>query len=159
MKRIEAIEKIMSTVTDEIVISSTGMISRELYQVKDRDKNFYMLGSMGNSLGIGLGIAMNSNYNVIVISGDGDTLMSLGTLVLHKKLNLKNLKHYILDNNCLSSTGGQQTCSDAINFLKITQNTEVIKVSGEKGDAPRIPLSPQQIKTRFKSAVSINSSQ
>lgn len=154
MKRIDAIKKVMEKVKDEIVISTTGMISRELYAVKDRPRNFYMLGSMGNALAIGLGIAINSKYKVIVISGDGAVLMSLGTLVLHKKLNPKNLKHYILDNNCHSSTGGQPTCSDSIDFSRLAPNTEVIKVSKEKGDAPRIPLSPKQIKRRFKDAIS-----
>jgi len=88
----------MRNVRKEIIISTTGMISRELCAVKDRPENFYMMGSMGNALGIGLGIAINSKHKVIVISGDGAALMSLGTMVLHKKLNPANLKHYILDN-------------------------------------------------------------
>ena len=150
MKRIDAIRKIMKNVKDELVISSTGMVSRELYAVKDRPGNFYMQGSMGNALAIGLGIAINSKHKVIVISGDAEALMSLGTLVLHKKLNPRNLKHYILDNGCHSSTGAQPTCSDAIDFSKLAPNTVVIKVSKEKGDAPRISLSPKQIARRFK---------
>lgn len=153
MQRIESIKKIMEGVTDEVVISSTGMISRELYAVRDRPRNFYMQGSMGCTLAMGLGIAINSKHKVIVISGDGAVLMSLGTLALHKKLNPKNLKHYILDNNCHATTGGQMTCSDAINFSKLAPNTKVIKVSKEKGDAPRIPLSPRQIMKRFKNAI------
>ncbi len=157
MRRIEAIKKIMDKVTDEIVISSTGMISREVYLVKDRARNFYMLGSMGSALAIGLGVALNSEYKVIVISGDAAVLMSLGTVILHKKLNPPNLKHYILDNNCHSSTGGQSTCSDVIDFSKLAPNTVVIKVSKEKGTAPRIPLSPKQIKRRFMNAVRLNS--
>ncbi len=156
MKRIDAIKKIMKDVKDEIVISSTGMISRELYAVKDRPRNFYIQGSMGSALGIGLGIAINSKHKVIVISGDGAVLMSLGTLALHKRLNPKNLKHYILDNSCHSSTGGQPTCSNVIDFSKIAPNTKVIKVSKEKGDAPRIPLLPKQIMMRFKNAISSN---
>jgi len=158
MKRIEAIRKIVKNIKDEIIVSSTGMISRELYAVKDRPRNFYMQGSMGCTLGVGLGIAINSKHKVIVISGDASALMSLGTLALHKKLNPKNLKHYILDNACHSSTGGQSTCSDVVNFSKIAPNTIVIKVSKEKGDAPRIPLSPKQIKRRFKNAISSNRS-
>jgi thiamine pyrophosphate-dependent acetolactate synthase large subunit-like protein len=157
MKRIDVIKKIMKNVKDEIVISSTGMISRELYATKDRPRNFYMEGSMGCALGIGLGIAINSKHKVIVISGDGAALMSLGTFVLHKKLNPKNLKHYILDNNCHSSTGGQPTCSDAIDFT-LFPNTEVIRISKEKGDAPRIALSPKRLKRRFKNAISANRS-
>ncbi|MCK5019452.1 MAG: hypothetical protein KAS32_20505 [Candidatus Peribacteraceae bacterium] len=154
MKRIDAIRKIMKKVKDEIVISSTGMISRELCAVKDRPENFYMMGSMGSALGIGLGIAINSKHKVIVISGDASVLMSLGTLVLHKKLKPKNLRHYILDNGASSSTGGQPTCSDAVDFSKIAPKTKVVKVTNEKGNAPRIPLPPKEITRRFKNAVS-----
>lgn len=153
MKRIDAIREIMDGVTDELVIASTGMICRELYAVNDRPRNFYMQGSMGAALGIGLGIAINSKHKVIVISGDAAALMSLGTMALHKKLNPENLKHYILDNNCSSSTGGQPTCSDAVDFSEIAPNTVVMKVGKGKGDAPRIPFSPKQIMTRFKDAV------
>lgn len=149
MRRIDAIKKIMEGVTDEAVISSTGMISRELYAVKDRPRNFYMEGSMGCALAIGLGIAVNSRHKVIVISGDASALMSLGTMALHRKLNPENVKHYILDNNCHASTGGQKTCSDAVDFENLAPNTTVIKVSPEKGDAPRIPVSPRKIKERF----------
>lgn len=158
MKCIDAIKKIMKNAKDEIIISSTGMISREVYAVKDRPRNFYMQGSMGCALAIGLGIAINSKHKVIVISGDASALMSLGTLALHKKLNPRNLKHYILDNRCHSSTGGQSTCSDVIDFSKIAPNTEVITLNKEKGDASRISLSPKQIKRRFKDAISSNHS-
>jgi len=46
MRRFEAIQKIMETVTDEIVVCNLGHPSRELFVIKDRKKNFYMLGSM-----------------------------------------------------------------------------------------------------------------
>lgn len=154
MKRIDAIIRIMKNVKDEIVISSAGMISRELYLVKDRPRNFYIQGSMGCALAVGLGIAINSRHKVIVISGDAEALMSLGTLALHKKLNPENLKHYILDNGCHSTTGGQPTCSKVVNFSRLAPNTVVFKIAKEKGDAPRIALSPKQIMRRFKNAIS-----
>jgi thiamine pyrophosphate-dependent acetolactate synthase large subunit-like protein len=159
MKRIEAIRKIMEQVTNEVVVSSTGMISRELFAVKDRPRNFYMQGSMGSALAIGLGVAINSRHNVIVISGDAETLMSLGTLALHRKLNPKNLKHYVLDNCCHSSTGGQPTCSNCIDFTKLAPHTKTIRVGREKGDTPRISLKPKQITKRFIHAIRTHRSQ
>ena len=53
MKRLEAIRNIMDTVTDELVVATTGMISREVFVAKDRPENFYMCGSMGCALSIG----------------------------------------------------------------------------------------------------------
>lgn len=153
MRRIEAIKKIMFSVIDECVIFSNGMISREVYQVKDRDRNFYIYGAMGSALGIGIGLAyQRPDLKVFVINGDGAALMELGTLVLSKKLKLPNLFHFILDNNAYASTGGV-TCSDAVDFESIGHNTITIKVSNETGDAPRIPLTGAQVKGRFMNAI------
>ena len=150
MKRIDAIKQTMDKISDELVITSTGKISREVFYVKDRTANFYVMGSMGATLGIGIGIALNTNRKVCVIAGDGDILMSLSTLVLMNKLNLPNLHLTILDNNCFESTGGQKTCSDAVDFTKICPNNcKVIKVDSTTSSVPRINMSHKQIMERF----------
>lgn len=153
MKRIDAIKRIMGGVTDELVIATTGKISRELFYVKDRPENFYMCGSMGNALPIALGLALHTDKKVIVLNGDGAALMSLGSMAVANHLKLKNLKHYILDNNAHDSTGGQSTCSKAIDFTALG-DVEVIEV--EKGsieDLPRINISLKEIKERFVNAI------
>lgn len=154
LTRREAIEMIAERIEEEdIIVSTTGMISRELYDYKDRPLNFYMMGSMGNSLAVGLGMALNINRHIVVISGDASALMSLGTMVLHNKLRPENLTHYILDNECHSSTGGQKTCSRAVNFEFLAPRTRVIKIYPEKGEAPRIPYEPDLIVRRFRNAI------
>lgn len=152
MKRLSAIKKIISRLNPEdIVVSSNGMISREVFHVCDRPRNFYMMGSMGSALAIGLGIAYaRPDLKVIVISGDGAVLMSLGTCALHHKLNLPNLWHYILDNNCYDTTGGQPTCSDAVNFTRLAPKTLHIKVDSGSNNIPRVPMKPKDITRRFK---------
>jgi thiamine pyrophosphate-dependent acetolactate synthase large subunit-like protein len=153
MTRKEVLAELMKEVKeDDIIIASTGMVSRDLYLVKDRPLNFYMLGSMGNALAIGLGLALNTNRRVIVINGDGSALMSLGTMVTHKKLGPKNLRHIILDNNEHSSTGGQFTASDCIDFESLAPDTFTFVVESGKGYSPRIPLTCKEIKTRFMEA-------
>lgn len=147
-----AIKNIMDGVNDEFVITSTGTISREVFNYKDRERNFYVMGSMGASLGIGLGLALNIEEEVIVIAGDGDILMSLGTLVLMNKLKLSNFRLFIIDNNSYAATGCQATCSDAVDFTKIA-DCEVIKVKPVKTDAPRVDITPQEISKRFYSAI------
>lgn len=71
MIRYDAIKEIMEHITDELVIGNIGFPSKELYKIKDRNKNFYMLGSMGLASSIGLGISLSQN-NQKVISLDGD---------------------------------------------------------------------------------------
>lgn len=152
MKRIDAIRAIMQSIKRELVISSCGMISREVYAVKDRLENFYVQGSMGATLGIGIGLALNTNRKVVVIVGDGEILTSLGTLVLMNKMKLPNLRLIILDNGCYQSTGGQKTCSDAVNFSEIC-DCEVVKVESESDKISRIPLSHEKIARRFYHAI------
>jgi len=154
MERIEAIKEIMDSIEDELVITSAGMIGREVYAVKDRPENFYVMGSMGASLGIGIGLALNTNKKVLVIAGDGEVLMSLGTLVLMNKLELPNLSLVILDNNCYQTTGRQKTCSDAVDFSKIC-DCEVIEVEAGEGKAGRIGIPHRDIVRRFRNAVSM----
>jgi len=153
MNRKEAIQKIMQTIDKkDIVIVSTGMTARAVYEVKDRALNFYMLGSMGNALAIGLGLALNTDRKVIVINGDASVLMSLGTIATQLKLKPKNLYHYILDNHEHGSTGGQPSASKEISFQGIP-NTEIFEITKGKDKSPRIPLSCKTLKERFMKAL------
>ena len=152
MQRLEAVKEIMNNVTDELVITSAGKISREVFHTRDRPENFYVQGSMGAALGIGIGVALNTKKKVIVIAGDGECLMNLDTLVLMKKLNLPNLELIILDNNEYQSTGGQKTISDAIDFRLICY-CKVIFCKDSKEEVPRIDIKHKQIKRRFMETV------
>jgi len=152
MERICAVKNIMDNVTDELVITSAGKISREVYHVRDRPENFYIQGAMGSALGVGIGVALNTKKKVIVIAGDGECLMNLDTLVMMKKLNLPNLELIILDNNKYQSTGGQKTISDAIDFRTICY-CKVVFCSESKKEVLRIDIKHKDIKRRFMRVV------
>ncbi|MEE8442930.1 MAG: thiamine pyrophosphate-dependent enzyme [Dehalococcoidia bacterium] len=119
--RYVAIEKILGHVTaDELVLSTTGMISREVFMTDDRPGNFYMLGSMGLLSSFGLGLALlNPEQRVIVLEGDGSALMSLGTLPLIATEHPANLVHIILDNEAYESTGGQPSISSEVDLAEV----------------------------------------
>ena len=121
MKRREAIEVIVQSLTaDELVVSSTGMISRELFTVKDSPRNFYMLGSMGLSSSIGLGLALClPGKTIVVIEGDGGVLMNLGSLATIGHFAPRNLTQVVLDNEVHDSTGGQPTVSDTTKLEEV----------------------------------------
>ena len=158
MTRSDIVKYILADLNeDAIVVASTGFISREVFKQADRPLNFYMCGSMGNALSIGIGLALKLKQPVLVINGDGSALMSLGSMLtaedLRKKNRLNNLVHYIIDNNCHESTGGQRTVSHLINFAHLFKNTIVYKVSKDSTVPPRITLSPSQITERFKNAL------
>jgi len=123
--RYQAIESILAHVgSGDLVISTTGMISRELFTLKDRPGNFYMIGSMGLASAMGLGLALQApNKRVFVLEGDGSAMMSLGTLPLIASEQPANLVHIILDNEAYESTGGQPSISPNFDLAQTANTT------------------------------------
>jgi phosphonopyruvate decarboxylase len=119
--RYEAIAAILAHVDEaDLVLSTTGMISREVFTNDDRPGNFYMLGSMGLLSSLGLGLALLSPQRRIwVLDGDGSALMSLGTLPLIATARPPNLRHIILDNEAYESTGGQPAISASVDLAAV----------------------------------------
>ena len=123
MTRHEALEHILTALVDrDLALFTTGMISREAFNIRDRAENFYMIGSMGLLNALGLGLALQSPARRIwVIEGDGSALMSLGTLPLIASVRAPNLTHVVLDNEAYESTGGQPTISSAVDLAAMAE--------------------------------------
>ena len=168
---------------DDLLISTTGKISRELFYCADRPANFYMQGSMGCAASIGLGLAINQQKKVIVLDGDGAVLMKMGTLATIGYYQPQKFLHIILDNQSYDTTGGQPTVSSNVSFPKIAiacgykravtavdlqefvhyiqqflhkKGPSLIHFNVEKGaekNLGRPSLTPEEIKERFMEAV------
>ena len=122
MIRKEAVKIIANHIGKNPIISANGFMSRDLFEVNDKESNFYMIGSMGLASSIGLGIALkNPKKKVFIFDGDGNILMNLGSLVTIGSLKPKNLVHVVFDNNSHESTGNQPTSSSQINLAKIAK--------------------------------------
>ena len=122
MIRKEAVEIIAKEIRKNPIVSANGFMSRDLFEVNDKESNFYMIGSMGLASSIGLGIALkNPKKRVFVFDGDGNILMNLGSLVTIGSLKPKNLVHIVFDNHSHESTGGQPTNSSQINLEKLAK--------------------------------------
>lgn len=122
----EVIQLIMDNLNhDEIIVSTTGYITRELYECresrkKDHHKSFYNVGSMGCASSIGLGIALQKpKKRVIIVDGDGAAIMQMGAFTTIGKNSPSNFVHIILDNEAHESTGGQPTNSPNVDFVKV----------------------------------------
>ena len=151
LSRKEAINQIFEEHGDEaIYVTNTGYISRAVYNEYPNNKNiFYMQGSMGMAPCIGLGIAMNTDKDIVVLSGDGALLMHLGITHTIAEQNLENLFVYVLDNGCHESVGGYACVELKGHHRGIT---EIIKISND-GKTDRVELdcetNTKQIKELF----------
>jgi len=89
--RKEAMRVIVNEIKNEIIIAANGFISRDLFNVNDKESNFYMIGSMGLASSISLGIAIkNTKKQIFVFDGDGNILMNFGSLVTIGSIRPKN---------------------------------------------------------------------
>jgi thiamine pyrophosphate-dependent acetolactate synthase large subunit-like protein len=96
-------------------ICSNGYMSRAAYGAGDDDASFYMIGSMGLASSIGLGIATaQPARRVVVLDGDGNVLMNMGTLATIAAAAPANLLHLCFDNGVHASTGAQPTISGRV---------------------------------------------
>ena len=121
----EAITTIMELLKGQLVVCANGFISREAFTIRDRTENFYMIGSMGLASSIGLGVALSKpSRKVIILDGDGNLLMNLGSLPMIGSLQPKNLLHIVLDNEVYASTGNQPTISNVIELEDIAKSAK-----------------------------------
>lgn len=128
MTREEAIETIISKMNDDsVIVSTTGMASRELFEIREKrkeshNKDFLTVGSMGHSSQIALGIALNTKgRDVYCIDGDGALIMHMGGLAIIGKQKPHNFKHILINNGAHDSVGGQETVGLNIDVLSIAK--------------------------------------
>lgn len=126
MSREEAISKVVDKLTcQDIIVSTTGMISRELYEIRNANgqshkQDFLTVGSMGHSSSIALGIALEKpNRNVFCFDGDGALLMHQGALTVNATKGLTNFKHIVFNNEAHDSVGSQPTAIYMENISKV----------------------------------------
>lgn len=126
LSREDAIQTVVDCMGEkDIVVSTTGMISRELFEYREakkqgHQKDFLTVGSMGHASQIALGIALQKKHRkVFCFDGDGATLMHMGSLAITGSLKPKNFIHIIFNNGAHDSVGGQPTVGFNVNFPEI----------------------------------------
>ncbi|MEK7269235.1 MAG: thiamine pyrophosphate-dependent enzyme [Nitrospirota bacterium] len=181
--RARAIGAVLELLTDQPVIICNGFPSREAFKLADRPTHFYMIGSMGVAPAIGLGVALSKpNKKVVVLDGDGNVLMGMGTLATVGALKPKNFIHVVFDNEVYGSTGNQPTFSRVVRLEQVAKaagyvhvervreredlvyefkdmlgkdgpSMLLVKVTEQAEDVDRVPLEPPAITHRFMKAI------
>jgi phosphonopyruvate decarboxylase len=110
------------------VVSTTGMPSRELFEVRERRtephaSDLLIVGGMGHASQIALGVALEkSDRPVYCLDGDGAVLMHMGGLATIGDLAPANYKHVVLNNGAHDSVGGQPTVAFRIDLGAIARS-------------------------------------
>ena len=105
---------------DAIIVSTTGMLSRELFEYRERsgqsgERDFLTVGGMGHASSIALGIALReADREVWCFDGDGALLMHLGSLAVIANHAPRNYFHVVFNNGVHDSVGGQPTSVSVI---------------------------------------------
>ncbi len=141
MSREEAIRKVAASLAPkDIIVSTTGMISRELFEAREawgqgHERDFLTVGSMGHASQIALGIALaKTDRRIWCLDGDGAIIMHMGSMAIIGSKHPENYVHVVFNNGAHDSVGGQPTVGLDINFPQIATAAgyaTVVSVSDE----------------------------
>jgi len=120
--RAQVVAALLAEIGDAFLLSTTGYLSREVFNQGDRDRNFYMQGSMGHVTSVALGAALaRPQHRFVVLDGDGAALMHLGALATVGHFVPQNLVHVVFDNGGYESTGSQSTAATGTRFADVAR--------------------------------------
>jgi thiamine pyrophosphate-dependent acetolactate synthase large subunit-like protein len=111
LRRRPLVRQILESADDGLlVLAGLGSANWDITNAGDRPLNMPLWGAMGGTVPMGLGLALaQPTKRVLVITGDGDMLMSLGSLATVAAQQPENLAIVVLDNEKFGETGNQAT--------------------------------------------------
>jgi len=108
--RRQFVAKLLDGMPEALVVTGLGSAAYDVFAAGDRDTNYYLWGAMGGAASIGLGLALaQPERSVVVITGDGEILMGVGSLGTIGARQPKNLTVVVLDNGHFGETGMQRS--------------------------------------------------
>ena len=182
--RRDFVAKLLAATPDALVVAGLGSPAYDVFAAGDRDTHFYLWGAMGGAASLGLGLALaQPGKSVIVITGDGEQLMGIGSLGTIGARQPGNLTIVVLDNGHFGETGMQRShtslgtdlvavakgfgigdaisvdsselCRDIAKRAAARQGTIFVRVTIEANEPPRAlpPRDGVYIKNRFRAAL------
>ena len=180
------VSRLIAAIPDALIVSGLGSASYDVFAAGDRDKNYYLWGAMGGATSLGLGLAIaQPDKPVVVITGDGEQLMGIGSLGTIAAKQPRNLSIVVLDNGHFGETGMQRShsslgtdlvalakgfgiadaysvndtevCGDIAQSINARRQTAFIQVFIQADEPPRAlpPRDGPYIKNRFRAALNL----
>ena len=125
LNREQVIQHIAAVTGDDPVISTTGKISRELFETRtgsgaDHGTDFLTVGSMGHCSSIALGVAIQKpDRKIWCIDGDGAVLMHMGAMAVIGSICPDNLVHIVINNSAHETVGGLPTVASSVDLVSV----------------------------------------
>lgn len=125
--REEIINHIVDVTGEDIIVSTTGKASRELFEIREargqsHKYDFLTVGSMGHASSIAMSIALKKkNSKVWCIDGDGAALMHMGAMAVIGANAPKNMVHIVINNGAHETVGGMPTVAAKADLVKIAE--------------------------------------
>lgn len=180
------VARLLAAAPEALVVTGLGSAAYDVFAAGDRDLNYYLWGAMGGAAPLGLGLALaQPQRSVVVITGDGEQLMGIGSLGSIAAKRPRNLTIVVLDNGHYGETGMQRShtslgtdlvavargfgIADAFAAARLEQADEIARrIQARQGtafvqvfvepDAPPRALPPRDgpyIKNRFRAALGL----
>ncbi|MGD9043746.1 MAG: thiamine pyrophosphate-dependent enzyme [Desulfobacterales bacterium] len=110
LRRRAVVKELLAGRGDALVVAGLGAAAWDVAAAGDDPLNFTLWGAMGGAVPLGLGLALaQPARRVLVITGDGEMLMGLGSLATVAAQRPSNLAIIVLDNERYGETGMQLT--------------------------------------------------
>ena len=123
LRRRRVVEVLLQERKGLLVVAGLGSTAWDITAAGDTALNFPLWGAMGNAAMIGLGLALaQPARRVLVITGDGEMLMGMGSLATIGVQRPPNLSVVVIDNERYGETGMQAThTASGVNLAKVAQ--------------------------------------
>ena len=110
MNRRAVVRELLTDRGELLVVAGLGAPAWDITAAGDHPLSFPMWGAMGGATMLGLGLALaQPKKRVLVITGDGEMLMGIGSLATIAVQQPSNLSIVVLDNERYGETGMQKT--------------------------------------------------
>ena len=121
LRRRDVVKALLEKRENLLVVAGLGSTAWDCTAAGDSPLTFPMWGAMGNAAMLGLGLALaQPARRVLVVTGDGEMLMGLGSLATIGVQKPTNLAVVVIDNERYGETGMQAThTADGVNLAKI----------------------------------------
>jgi thiamine pyrophosphate-dependent acetolactate synthase large subunit-like protein len=114
LDRRQLVASLLTERRDLLVVSGLGSSTYDVAASGDHPLNFYLWGAMGGAAMVGLGLALaQPDRPVVVITGDGEALMGIGSFATIGVQQPNNLSIIVLDNEHYGETGMQPSHTKA----------------------------------------------